>query len=103
MTSIIAQGEKYGHTFTFTIEGPDKGSYENIEVEPSVDIIEDEFKRELAEGHTIGNYMPEEKTLLNAYNVLAHHFFDKTPDIIVRGDIGTIPFSKELADKGAVY
>lgn len=103
MTTIIAQGEKYGYTFTITIKGPDKGRYKNIKVEPFDDIIEDELKRELAEGHRIANYTPGEKTLLNAYNVLLDHFFDKKPDIIVRGDVGTIPYSKAFEDAGGVY
>lgn len=45
-----------------------------------------------------GTYFPDENSLLTAYNVLKHTFFDKLDEISVEGDIGEIPF-----EKGVIY
>ena len=93
MATIIAQGTRYGRDVVVTIEGED-GNYK-MEVEPEHlrDVIIRDFERELKEGHSMGGtYYPEEKSLLNAYNVLYLHFFEeRTAKVIVKGDIGTIP------------
>lgn len=38
-----------------------------------------------------GTYFPDENSLLAAYNVLQHTFFDTLEEISVEGDIGEIP------------
>ena len=38
-----------------------------------------------------GTYFPDEDSLLAAYNVLQHTFFDTLEEISVEGDIGEIP------------
>lgn len=45
-----------------------------------------------------GTYFPDENSLLAAYNVLQHTFFDALKKISVEGDIGEIP-----NEKGMVY
>ena len=45
-----------------------------------------------------GTYFPDENSLLTAYNVLQHTFFDALEEISVEGDIGEIP-----NEKGMVY
>ncbi len=45
-----------------------------------------------------GTYFPDENSLLAAYNVLQHTFFDTLEEISVEGDIGEIP-----NEKGMVY
>lgn len=41
-----------------------------------------------------GTYFPDEDSLLAAYNVLQHTFFDTLEEISVEGDIGEIPNEK---------
>lgn len=45
-----------------------------------------------------GTYFPDENSLLAAYNVLQHTFFDTLEKISVEGDIDEIP-----NEKGMVY
>ena len=45
-----------------------------------------------------GTYFPDENSLLAAYNVLQHTFFDALEKISVEGDIGEIPY-----EEGMVY
>lgn len=45
-----------------------------------------------------GTYFPDEDSLLAAYNVLQHTFFDTLEEISVEGDIGEIP-----NEEGMVY
>ena len=41
-----------------------------------------------------GTYFPDENSLLAAYNVLQHIFFDTLEEISVEGDIGEIPYEE---------
>lgn len=41
-----------------------------------------------------GTYFPDEDSLLAAYNVLQHTFFDTLEEISVEGDIGEIPYEE---------
>lgn len=41
-----------------------------------------------------GTFFPDENSLLAAYNVLQHTFFDTLEEINVEGDIGEIPYEE---------
>ena len=43
-----------------------------------------------------GTYFPDEDSLLAAYNVLQHTFFDALEEISVEGDIGEIPYEDNV-------
>ena len=43
-----------------------------------------------------GTYFPEPDSLLAAYNVLQHTFFDTLEEINVEGDIGEIPYEENI-------
>lgn len=43
-----------------------------------------------------GTYFPDENSLLSAYNVLQHTFFDTLEEITVEGDIDEIPYEKDI-------
>ena len=43
-----------------------------------------------------GTYFPDENSLLTAYNVLQHTFFDTLDEISVEGDIGEIPHEDDV-------
>lgn len=43
-----------------------------------------------------GTYFPDENSLLTAYNVLGHTFFDTLEEISVEGDIGEIPHESDV-------
>jgi hypothetical protein len=43
-----------------------------------------------------GTYFPDENSLLSAYNVLQHTFFDTLEEISVKGDIGEIPYEENI-------
>lgn len=43
-----------------------------------------------------GTYFPDENSLLAAYNVLQHTFFDTLEEISVEGDIGEIPHEDDV-------
>ena len=45
-----------------------------------------------------GTYFPNENSLLTAYNVLQHTFFDTLEEITVEGDLGEIPH-----EDGVIY
>ena len=45
-----------------------------------------------------GTYFPDEDSLLAAYNVLQHTFFDELENIIVKGSIDEIP-----CEDGVIY
>lgn len=45
-----------------------------------------------------GTFFPDENSLLAAYNVLQHTFFDTLEKISVEGDIGEIPY-----EEGVIY
>lgn len=97
MAMIIAQGEYYNEDVVITVEGKDNDY--TIDVEPEFlkevikRIINDELKREHAMG---GTYNPERKSLLNIYNVLQYYTFEENPKVIVKGDIGTLPYEPDV-------
>lgn len=43
-----------------------------------------------------GTYFPDKDSLLAAYNVLQHTFFDTLEEISVEGDIGEIPYEENI-------
>ena len=97
MATIIAQADYYEEDVIITVEGKDNDY--TIEVEPEylkeeiTNRINEELDREHAMG---GTFIPERNTLLNIYNVLQFFLFEEKPKVIVKGDIGTIPYAKDV-------
>lgn len=98
MGKVIASGIYCGHRITVEAVVEDGTLLILIDEEEVPDIqkrFDELVKVQPAMG---GTYFPDENSLLAAYNVLQHTFFDTLENISVEGDIGEIP-----SEKGVVY
>ena len=95
MAKVIATGLYYGNRITVesVIEDGILKIYVN---EMDIPDIQNTFyelvKTQPAMG---GTYYPDENSLLAAFNVLQHTFFDLLEEIHIEGNIGTIPFKQD--------
>ena len=95
MGKVIASGIYCGHKMTVEAVVEDgtlvilmDGEFEVPDIQKRFDEL---IKVQPAMG---GTYFPEENSLLAAYNVLKHTFFDTLEDINVEGDIDEIPYEE---------
>ena len=97
MGKVIASGIYFGNRITVEVVLEDgtllilmDGEFEVPDIQKRLDEL---IKVQPAMG---GTYFPDENSLLAAYNVLKHTFFDTLEEIIVEGDIGEIPYEKNM-------
>ncbi len=90
MNSVTGTGKIFGDEITITVELIDGA----LIVTPSVfqEHFDDLADRQIAIG---GTYHPPRNSLLSAWNVLSHMFFDDPhPEITVKGKLEQIPYKK---------
>lgn len=99
MGKVIASGIYCGHKITVEAVVEDGTLLILLDGEFEVPDIQKRFD-ELVKGQPAmgGTYFPDKNSLLAAYNVLQHTFFNKLESISVEGDIGEIPY-----EEGKIY
>lgn len=92
MSKIIAIGEYYGDEITVEVTQKD-GEFIVSMYDYESSILKEHLLNCIKNQHAMGGtYFPDPNSLLAAYNVLNHNFFDKVIDIRVDGDIEEIPY-----------
>lgn len=94
MDKVVARGIYCSNTITVeaVIEKEKLKIYVDEKENPDIQNRFNELiKSQVAMG---GTFYPGENSLLAAYNVLKHTFFDSLQQIEVQGNIGKIPFKK---------
>lgn len=91
MGKVIASGIHCGNRITVEATVED-GTLVILVNEREVPYIQKRFDELIKVQPAMGGtYFPDEDSLLAAYNVLQHTFFDTLEEISVEGDIGEIP------------
>ena len=96
MEKVIASGIYCGHRITVEAVMKDGtvaifiGEQESSELQKRFDEL---IEIQPAMG---GTYFPDKNSLLAAYNVLRHTFFDTLEEINVEGDVDKIPNAKDI-------
>ena len=97
MATIIAQADYYKEDVIITVEGKDDDYTVDVEPEYLTEEITNRINKELDKERAMGGtFIPERNSLLNIYNVLQYHVFNKNPKVIVKGDIGTMPHAEDV-------
>lgn len=96
MNKVIAKGTYFGHEMTIEAFIED-GMLIVLAEGAEIDWIQRDFDERVKHQRPMGGtYYPEPNSLLSAYNVLKHSFFDSKPEITVQGDIGEIPGEENM-------